>query len=144
VQQSPSIADAAQPIADGVYQFHAIYGINTKTTNDGTQTNWAGPTDANYTINAVMGSQNTMLSIVSVRIGLVVRGEYYDKNMVQNVVTPVSPLTFTLFQGLKNAAGGTLQQIVTLNTANGDRQYRYRVFEFTVPLRNMILLASGP
>jgi type IV pilus assembly protein PilW len=144
LQQVPSIADGAQPIADGVYQFHAIYGINTKTTNDGTQTNWAGPTDANYKINALMTSENTMLSIVSVRIGLVVRGEYYDKNIVQKQSMPVSPPTFTLFQGLTNAAGTSLQQLVTLNTANGDRQYRYRVFEFTVPLRNMIILAGGP
>jgi type IV pilus assembly protein PilW len=83
-----------------------------------------------------------------VRIGLVVRGEYYDKHMVTvagvSTLTAVSPATFTLFQGLTDAAGVSLQQTVTLNAANGDRQYRYRVFEFTVPLRNMILLAGGP
>lgn len=148
LQQSPPIADVAQSIADGVYQLHAIYGINTMPHNDGTQTNWAGPPDANYAINSVMTSESTMLSIVSVRIGLVVRGEYYDKHMVKvagvSTLTAVSPATFTLFQGLTDAAGVSLQQTVTLNAANGDRQYRYRVFEFTVPLRNMILLAGGP
>jgi hypothetical protein len=25
-----------------------------------------------------------------------------------------------------------------------DQHYRYRIFEFTVPLRNMLLLAGGP
>jgi hypothetical protein len=31
---------------------------------------------------------------------------------------------------------------VTLSAT--DQHYRFRVFEFTVPLRNMILLAGGP
>jgi type IV pilus assembly protein PilW len=144
--QSPGSADAAQAIADGVYQIHAIYGVDTTPNGNGTQDAWAGPGDAHYDINSLMASANYMENIVSVRIGLVVRGEYYDKRLdpVTHMLTPVSPSTFTLFQGLKNAAGVSLQQPVTLNAAAGDQQYRYRVFEFTVPLRNMIMLAGGP
>jgi type IV pilus assembly protein PilW len=152
--QSPNTPDAAQAIADDVYQINAIYGIATGI--DGVQTAWAGPGDPNYDIATLMTNTNLMPnssltymeSIVSVRIGLVVRGEYFDKHIVNNVLTPVSPPTFTLFQGLTNAAGTPLQQTVPLNTAArtaaGDRQYRYRVFEFTVPLRNMILFLNGP
>jgi type IV pilus assembly protein PilW len=63
---------------------------------------------------------------------------------VGGVLTPVSPATLTLFNGLVNAGGTSLAQTVTLSAT--DRQYRYRVFEFTVPLRNMLLLAgaTGP
>ena len=69
------------------------------------------------------------------RVSLVLRSNYYDKN-------PVTPATLTLFQGLTNAAGAALQQNVALSA--DDQHYRYRVFEFTVPVRNMLLLAGGP
>jgi type IV pilus assembly protein PilW len=145
--QSPGAADAAQAMADGVYQIHAIYGIDTN--GNGTQDTWAGPGDTGYDITTLMTSTNaakTMESIISVRIGIVVRGEYYDKHLdpVTHALIPVSPPTFTLFQGLTNAGGTSLQKTVTLIAANGDQQYRYRVFEFTVPLRNVILYAGGP
>jgi len=130
--QSPGTPDAATAIADGVYQMQAIYGIDTN--GDGTQDAWASPGDPNYTINTLMLSPITMESIVAVRIALVVRGEYYDKNLV-------TPPTLTLFNGLVNGAGNSLAQVVNINA--NDQHYRYRLFEFTVPLRNMILLAGG-
>jgi type IV pilus assembly protein PilW len=131
--QSPGTADAAQAIADGVYQMHAIYGIDTN--GDGIRDTWAGPGDANYDIPTVMTTPATMRKIIAVRVALVLRGEYYDKNTV-------SPATLTLFSGLTNGGGTSLQQSVTISA--NDRHYRFRVFEFTVPLRNMILLAGGP
>jgi len=130
--QTPLVADAAQAIADGVYQIHAIYGIDTN--GDGIQDAWAGPGDTGFDINAVMTTAATQRQIVSVRVGLVVRGEYYDKNQVAPALT--------LFNGLTNGGGTSLKVTVTPNGT--DQQYRYRVFEFTVPLRNMILLAGGP
>jgi type IV pilus assembly protein PilW len=70
-----------------------------------------------------------------------VRGEYYDKKTV-------SPTSLTLFSGLVDGNGNSLQKSVNLNVTNADgtknQNYRYRVFEFTVPLRDMILLAGGP
>jgi type IV pilus assembly protein PilW len=133
--QTPLIADAAQAIADGVYQIHALYGIDSN--GDGVQDSWADPgATGSYDINTVMTSEPTMRKIVSVRVALVVRGEYYDKNPL------TSPATLTLFSGLPYGGGNTFQQTVTLSAA--DQHYRFRVFEFTVPLRNMILLAGGP
>lgn len=130
--QSPGSGDVATAIADGVYQMQAIYGIDTN--GDGTQDTWASPGDTNYTINTLMLNPATMESIVSVRISLLVRGEYYDKNVV-------TPATITMFNGLTNAAGTSLSQVVNIGAT--DQHYRYRLFEFTVPLRNMILLAGG-
>jgi type IV pilus assembly protein PilW len=118
--------DVSQPLADGVIQMNAIYGIN----NNGVQS-WAGPGDAGYDINSVMTNVATMKSIIAVRVALVVRGEYYDKNSV-------SPAKLTIFNGLTDANNVSLSQQVTLP----DQHYRYRVFEFTVPLRNMLILAG--
>lgn len=132
--------DTAQAIADGVDQMHALYGVDTN--GDGLPDTWASPGnlagDTGYDIATVMATPATMQKIMAVRVALVLRGEYYDKNSGN----PVSPATLTLFGGLTNTKGNSLAQTVTLNAT--DRQYRYRVFEFTVPLRNMLLLAAAP
>ena len=125
--------DASQAIADGVDQMHAIYGVDTN--GDGIRDDWAAPDDTGYDIATVMSTPATMRKIIAVRVSLVLRSNYYDKN-------PISPGTLTLFSGLTNAAGTSLAQSVTLGA--DDQHYRYRVFEFTVPLRNMLLLAGGP
>jgi type IV pilus assembly protein PilW len=126
-------ADTSQAVADGVIQMNAIYGIQT-TANPGVLSAWAGPGDAGYDINTVMTTPATMESIIAVRVALVVRGEYYDKNVV-------SPATLTLFSGYANGTGTSLSQVINLNAAA--QHYRYRVFEFMVPLRNMLLLAGA-
>jgi type IV pilus assembly protein PilW len=112
---------------------HAIYGVDTN--GDGIRDDWAAPDDTGYDIATVMSTPATMRKIIAVRVSLVLRSNYYDKKQI-------SPGTLTLFSGLTNAAGTSLAQSVTLGA--DDQHYRYRVFEFTVPLRNMLLLAGGP
>jgi type IV pilus assembly protein PilW len=136
--------DSAQAIADGVVQMNALYGIDTN--GDGIQDSWTAP-DAStvpaWDINTVMSSPLQMKQIVSVRVALVVRGEYYDtkRDAAGNPIA-VSPPTLTVFNGLTNSAGTSLAQNINLNAT--DQQFRYRIFEFTVPLRNMLMLAGGP
>jgi type IV pilus assembly protein PilW len=136
--------DSAQAIADGVVQMNALYGIDTN--GDGKQDAWTAPdatTVPAWDINTVMNSPVQMKQIVSVRVALVVRGQYYDLNGgTAAVPIPVSPPTLTIFNGLVNSAGTSLAQQINLNAT--ERQFRYRVFEFTVPLRNMLILAGGP
>lgn len=140
VQGAP--ADVSQAIADGVDQLHAIYGVDTN--NDGVQDTWRNPSLVNpppaptaWDIATVMANPAQMKEILSVRVALVVRGQYYDKNLV-------SPATLTLFGGLTDSAGNPVAVVQkTVNLSANDRHYRYRVFEFTVPLRNMLLLARG-
>jgi type IV pilus assembly protein PilW len=132
--QGSGPTDAVQSITDQVYAFHAIYGVDTN--GDGTQDVWASPSiDPGYDVTTVMTTAAKQQSIVSVRISLLVRGEYFDKNAV-------SPTSFTLFKGLTNGAAASLAQ--TVNISSNDQHYRYRLFEFTVPIRNIILLAGGP
>jgi type IV pilus assembly protein PilW len=137
-------ADSAQAIADGVVQMNALYGIDTN--GDGIQDEWADPGVAGaWDINTVMTNPAKMKQIVSVRVALVVRGEYYDLNGGTAAAPNPVTVSLTFFNGLHSGplgAGPLLAQ--TLNMAGTDRQFRYRVFEFTVPLRNMLLLAGGP
>jgi len=70
-----------------------------------------------------------------------VRGEYYDKNNNNAVSQP----TLTIFNGLKNGLNGTGVSLArNINLTALDQQFRYRVFEFTVPLRNMLIVAGAP
>jgi type IV pilus assembly protein PilW len=123
--------DVSQAIADGVQELHAIYGISTTGTN--VQNNWANPGVAPYDITSLMAAPGSLGKILSVRVALVLRGEYYDKNVV-------SPATLTLFSGYTDYNGASLAQVIALSAT--DQHYRYRVFEFTVPLRDMIILAT--
>jgi len=132
--------DTAQAIADGVVQMNALYGIDIN--GDGKQDQWAGPGDAGWDINTVMASPTKMKQIVSVRIALVIRGQYYDLNGgTAAAPNPVSPPTITIFNGLVNGGGTSLAKPLNLNAT--EQQFRYRVFEFTVPLRNMLILAGA-
>jgi type IV pilus assembly protein PilW len=130
--------DVSQSIADQVIQMNAIYGVAT-TATPSIFNNWANPADTGhgYDINTVMTTPATQKLIVSVRVAIVVRGEYYDKKVV-------SPASLTLFNGLVDGYGNSLAKTVSLTTASTGHNYRYRVFEFTVPLRDLILLAGGP
>jgi type IV pilus assembly protein PilW len=139
-------ADSAQAIADGVVQMNALYGIDTN--GDGIQDAWAAPggVDAGWNVNTVMTNPAKMKQIVSVRVALVVRGEYYDTTRdAAGTPIPVSPPTLTIFNGLSDGpnfiGGASLKQTIILNAT--DQQFRYRIFEFTVPLRNMLLLAGA-
>ena len=135
VYQGSGAVDAVQALADGVDQIHALYGIDAP---GGTFSTWVNPVAPNYDINTVMTTPATMRTIISARIAIVVRGQYYDKNLV-------SPPTLTWFTGLTDSTGAglpALAQSMALSVA--EQHYRYRVFETTVPLRNMLLLAQAP
>jgi type IV pilus assembly protein PilW len=129
--------DTTQPIADQVIQMNALYGVNAlygnTSANPSQFSSWVSPSTAHYDIVSVMNSPTTQASIVAVRVAIVVRGEYYDKKAV-------SPTSLTIFSGLVDGYGNSLSKTVTLPSQN----YRYRVYEFTVPLRDMIILAGGP
>jgi type IV pilus assembly protein PilW len=126
-------ADTSQAIADGVIQLNALYGIQNPAT-PGVLGTWASPGDAGYDINSVMTTPATIQRIIAVHVAMVVRGEYYDKKTV-------SPATLTIFSGYTNSGGASLAKVVNLDATA--QHYRYRVFEFTIPLRNMLLLAGS-
>lgn len=128
--------DASQALADGVMQMHAIYGVDSN--KDGVLDGWAAPDATDYNLAAKMADSATTQAvladigrkIVAVRVGLVLRSNTYEKDEVAFTIPQ-------LFSGT-----GAERAAVTL--ASGDaRHYRYRVVEFTIPLRNMQLLPSS-
>lgn len=116
---------AMQSLADGVVGIYAVYGVDTD--NNGIADAWIDPGTADYAIGTLMTAPDRLRRIVAARVALVTRASLFEK-------TPVSPETLTIFGNLDAA----VQRTVTIATA--DQNFRHRVIDTTIPLRNMLLL----
>lgn len=118
---------AVQPLAEGVVDLRAVYGIADA---NGNVASWVTPTGATYGATALTNgsttAQQTLRSIVAVRIGLVLRGDLVERDAV-------SATSLSLFGDLP---GGLTY---TYNVPTGQERQRFRTVEFTVPLRNVLL-----
>lgn len=125
---------SADPVVEGVVDMRVRYGIgNFNPNNPATQmtqqvTSWAAPASPGFTAAALTANtptaRNALRSIVAVRVGLVMRSDLVEK-------TDVAPAALTMFSDL----GAGLEFTYTVPT--GSTNQRYRVVEFTVPLRNV-------
>ncbi|PAS97754.1 MAG: hypothetical protein CGU28_03810 [Candidatus Dactylopiibacterium carminicum] len=117
-----------QAIASGVFELHALYGLDTD--DDGKIDSWRRP-EGDYAYAALTAGTSAAASVITrikaVRVGLILRTDLKEKETV-------SPDSLTLFSDL----GSDLAYSPSLGTDN--TRYRYRVQEFTVPLRNLMLL----
>jgi type IV pilus assembly protein PilW len=121
--------DTPIPIADGVFEMHALYGVDTN--NDGLVDTWIDPSTAGYDYatleSGTVAANNTLLTIKAIRLGLIMRTSLPEK-------APVTTGPLVLFSDL----GTTLTFTRTLAAA--EQNYRYRIIESTIPLRNSLLL----
>ena len=128
----PANTRTPTPIADGVVEMRALYGVDTTVPSpDGSVDAWIDPANAGagftraLLTNGSIASQLNLRRISAVRIGLILRTSLQERD-------PVNPpgTTLTLFGDLPVA----LQQTRVL--AGDELFFRYRTVEFTVPLRN--------
>lgn len=145
---------APTPIADGVVEMRALYGIDTTAPTpipmDTTVTTavpngrigaWIDPGNAaaGYTqaqlTDGSLAAQDRLRRIVAIRVGLILRTsiqERADERYYGNAPGTLPNTALTLFSDLPVA----LQQTRTI--VGNDNLYRYRTFEFTIPLRNTL------
>lgn len=121
-------ATAPQVLVEGVVDMRVIYGVDTARAGLRQVTEWIAPTTTGYTASALTSGSAVALtnlqSILAVRVGLILRSELVEK-------TDVTPSSLTMFSDLGSAL--TYTYTVPAGTTN----QRYRVVEFTVPLRNV-------
>jgi len=124
--------NVTQEVADGIFEMHALYGVDAD--GDGRVDRWADPGTDAYTITKLQSGTSasvaTLRSIKAIRLGLILRTSLPEK-----VTTP--PATsgpLTLFSDL--GASFTYSRPL----AASEQNFRYRVIETTVPLRNPLLL----
>jgi type IV pilus assembly protein PilW len=127
--------DTPMPMADGVFEMHALYGVDTD--GDGLVDTWVDPSATGYDYTTLesgtIAASNTLRTIKAIRIGLIMRTSLPEKAPV----SPAPPATtgpLTLFSDISTA----LKYTRTLTGA--EKNYRYRTIESTIPLRNSLLL----
>jgi len=120
------------PIVDGVVELRALYGLDTN--GDNVLDTWADPGVEPFTaatlLSGTPAAQQTLQRIVAVRVGLVMRTTRREREAV-------APASIVLFQDMPAA----LHQTRTLS--QDEQRFRHRTYEFTVPLRN-VLMARAP
>lgn len=124
-----ALDEAPAPIADGVVEMRALYGIDTN--GDGIRDLWQAPTgtfSSASLLNGTPAAQASLRQIVAVRVAVVLQTSLIEKDLV-------APATLTLFSDLTDTS------LHVQRTLSVDEQHvRHRTIEFTVPLRNMLLL----
>ncbi len=127
--------DTPLPIADSVFEMHALYGVDN--TNNGTVDAWVDPGTAGYTAatleSGTAASVATLQKIKAVRIGLILRTALPEKAPAAGAA-PATTGPLKLFSDLPSP----LPFSRTLSVA--EQNFRYRTIEMTVPLRNALLL----
>ncbi|CAJ0726750.1 Prepilin-type N-terminal cleavage/methylation domain-containing protein [Ralstonia mannitolilytica] len=137
--QSGSNGYVAVPLADGVMEMHALYGIDPDNSGN---VSWQAPTgafDAATLSNGTQTAAANLYAIKAIRIGLILRTSLPERAQqfvgtasaatANGVVTP-GPLV--LFADVPNLA-------YTRKLTGAEQNYRYRVLETTIPLRNTLL-----
>jgi type IV pilus assembly protein PilW len=122
-------SDAPLPVADGVVQLRALYGIDSD--DDGRLDAWADPAvapfDAASLTSGTDDAVRNLRRIVALRVGMVLRSALIERDVVANAEV-------TLFADL----GEEFAFAVEID--DEDRRQRHRPVEFTVPLRNVLML----
>lgn len=118
---------APQGQADGVFEMHAVYGIDSTGSTNNKIDQWVGAGGASpYSVAALSdGSASAMKllkNIRAVRVGLILRTSLPEKDAV-------APGALSLFADLPGLA-------LTRTLTPSEQHFRYRVIETTVPVRN--------
>jgi type IV pilus assembly protein PilW len=126
-------APSVVPIADGIVQLKALYGVHTGTGAAGESANqvdeWVQATGAWSLANLTAGTaaaQSAMKNIKAIRIAVIAQSRLPERSSDYN-----GPATLTLFPDL-SAQG--LSYDIPVQT-----QYRYKIYDTTIPVRNALI-----
>jgi type IV pilus assembly protein PilW len=112
-----AVAQAPNPLASNIVEMKSQYGIDTGT--GGLMDTWVPATGAWDAPSVLAAPITTLTKIKAVRIGILVRGEQWDKTL--------GDYNWSFFDGTVSG---------TILAAGGN--YRYRIYETVVPMRNSI------
>lgn len=122
--QTPDAAPT--PLADGVVMLKAAYGVDTNGNSKIDDGEWF-PATGNLAAASLIGNQNLLRRVLAVRVGLVVRSSLIEKDAVVPENTELKLFKNTSFE-------------TTYTITSGTNHRRHRTLEFTIPLRNALLI----
>ena len=115
--------DAAPvPLAANVLNLKVQYGVDTN--SDGLLDDWRSARDAYAPAALLAAPRTTIDTIKAIRIGIIVRSDQFDRDQT-------AKFTWTMFECGEAVCPGRL-------TGELPENWRYRVFEQVIPLRNVI------
>lgn len=130
-----------QSLADNIISIKALYGVSDDPAHTPVSS-WIDPSatgwDATTLSDGSKDSTDKLRRVRAIRLAVIARNAQPEKlaDDDTNKTPRFSPATFTLFGDLSAAS---LSKTVT----NPDRHYRYKIFDTTIPLRNMILMPQN-
>lgn len=135
---------SAIPLADGVMEMHALYGIDPNNTGN---VSWQAPTGAFDAVTLSNGTQTAaanLYAIKAVRIGLIMRTSLLERAQQYVVGSSASAPSTATSTGVVSPGPLVLFADVpglayTRKLTGAEQNYRYRVLEATIPLRNTLL-----
>lgn len=121
-----------ESIADNIVNLQAVYGVaNDPASNE--VTCWAAPTGT-FAAGTLVASPPDITRIRAVRLAVIARSAQREK---ADYDAPDIPL----FADITNWCAGN--GAVTYSSAGVWRQHRYRTYDVTIPLRNMLLMNNS-
>jgi type IV pilus assembly protein PilW len=124
---------SAVEVAEGIVNLQAQYGVDSDDNGlitDGTGT----PATPNEWVTA---TPTDWTKVRAIRVALLARSRAYEREQVTTTVPTWQAGAFTMFN-----LDGSAQATSPTNAFDNWRNYRYRVYEKVIPLRNMIWGAS--
>lgn len=118
-----SPATTINEVNEGIVDLQAQYGINTSVVANAISITWTNVTPTDWT------------KLLAIRVGLLARSQQYEKTAVTAAAPSWEGGTFTMHD---------IGAAVTVDAGAGSlgptnwRNYRYRVYEKVIPLRNVI------
>ena len=124
-----------QSLADNIVTIKAIYGVATNPLDAGVSS-WVDPKVSPWDAQTLSANRDNLLRLRAIRLAVIARNAQPEKKADTAAAGEAgfSPASFTLF-------GDTA---VSKTVTNTQRQYRYKVFDITIPLRNMVLMTQNP
>lgn len=138
--QNPTSSGSQVPysIADGVFEMHARYGIDSD--DDGKVDAWVTATGDFSPASLMAGTATAFKNIrriKAVRVALIMRTAIAEKETVSNYAA-----------GECDRSNTVISYFCTLTSATrtldeSEQHYRYRVVETTIPLRNAVMISTS-
>ena len=119
-----AVEPAPNPLASNIVNMKLLYGIDNN--GDGTLDAWVAPTGPWSDASVLAADAPTLRKIKAVRLGIIVRGEQWDRDAPDKTVRLFDDAAFP----------GIVIPQTFLRSGGGN--YRYRSYETIIPMRNPV------
>lgn len=130
--------DTPAPFMEGVVEMRALYGVDAD--GNGTIDNWQAPTGAQWGIANLVTDATRLRQIAAIHVSLLLRTALPERVNAsgEQVTADVLPVQRFATLPLVNAADTSFAANVDI-PAGAARDFRYRLVESTIPVRNNLL-----